>query len=472
VTVVRNEKANRRIPLIIGAIVFLQAFDGNVVLVALPSMAADLHQPTLSMNLVIVAYLIGGTIFLPLSGWLADRFGPRRVLNYALAGFAVMSLLCGLAPSATTLFCGRALQGAAGAALMPVGRILVLRSVDRNQFVAALSTLTMPVMMGPVLGPPVGGLIVELLNWRAVFLINLPLAVIGLVMVNRFIPESGAQTSSPPDLVGLLFSALALGAMTYGMTSMGDVHSGTLSAICLMVSAISAVLFVAHTRRHPDPVLDLSLMRFPLTRIVNLGGIFQRLLVSAHPFLIVLLFQVAFNLNTMVSSLLLSASAAGAIFSRSTFIKVVRVFGFRRFLLGSGLIHSAMIASCALLTARTPLPVAFVLLFAIGWLRSYHLVGLASLGYAGLPEEAVGTASMFSSIFQQMSNALGVAAAVIAIRLGEMAIGVPGVSRGAIAVAFLVIAGVSLISIIHYLRVPQDAGKDLIPGRMVAPSEA
>jgi MFS family permease len=453
----------RLVPAIVGCVIFLQSFDANSVLVALPAMARDFHRAPLDMNMVITAYLIGGTGSLPICGWAADRFGARQVLNGALLTFAAASLLCGLSESANLLFLSRVIQGAAGAALMPVGRALVLRTADRSQFISAIATLTMPVMLGPVLGPPIGGVIVTLGTWRWLFLINLPVTALALFAVQRFVPDLGHRGGAALDWRGFVLSALSLTMLTYGLSGIGDsrVEPGIVAA-CLCAGVAAAWGFLIHARLHPSAILDLSLFRYPTIRVVNIGALFQRLLVNAHPFLLVLLFQVTFRQSPLVSGGLLVASALGSIIGRTLFRWMVSIAGFRRFLMVNAGITAALVASCGLIDASVPLTVVFALLFVIGVLRSLQLVGLSALGYAGLPPAAIAGASTLSSIAQQLASAIAIATAVLTLRVVSAATVRPVLSAETIGLTFVVIAILSLVSIIYYVRLPAGAGDDLL----------
>jgi len=451
---------------VVGCAAFMQAFDTSAVSVALPRMSAAFGVPVLSLNIVVTAYLIGATAILPLCAWAADRFGARAMFLLAVAGFGLSALACGLSTNLPVLLAARVLEGCAGALLLPVGRIIVLRSVDKADFVRAMSALTLPVMLGPVIGPPIGGLIVTLASWRWLFFANVPVAVIGIALVWRFVPEIRSDETHPLDLRGTLLIVPALAGLTFGIaaTTRGDLPPWLIAAI-LVGGAACAFGYVIYARRAATPVLDLSSLQVSSARIANVGGVFPRMLASALPYLLAMLFQVGFGLSAVEAGGLIFAGAIGSILSRPAINPVLRWFGFRHFLIFNTVLVAASIAACALLRHDTPHVVILLLLFVSGLLRSLQLMVLNAIGYVDLNKRDFAAASTIASVSQQVSMSLGIALSVISVQLLQRLAGASTLNAQVIAPAFVVIALVSLLSLRWIVRLPHGHGAEMIKPR-------
>jgi EmrB/QacA subfamily drug resistance transporter len=449
-------------PLIVGCAAFMQAFDGNAVTVALPSMARSFGVPPLSLNLVITAYLVGATGLLPVCGWAAERYGARAMFMLAVALFGLSSIACGFAPGMGSLIAARLVQGGAGALLLPVGRIIVLESAAKEDFVRAMAWLTMPVMLGPVLGPPLGGLIVTLGSWRWLFLVNVPVALIGLALVCRFIPDSGMRRVRPLDWTGLALLSAALVAITYGigLSSRPGADMSVVAGLAIG-GLICGLVYLRHMRRHPHPLLRLDLFRVPTFAATNGGGLFLRMLTSATPFLLALLFQIGFGLSAVEAGGLMLAAALGSISGRPLLTYGLRRFGFRTLTIANAFAVAASIAACALLTPATQHWLILALLFVQGLLRSLQLVAYMTLSYADVEPADLGTASTLASLSQQVAMSVGIALAVIAVQAIQASRGGAPVDAATIAPAFLVLAAGSLLSLLWIVPLPTDAGARL-----------
>lgn len=455
----------------------MQAFDGSAVIVALPAIAKVFGVPALSLNLVITSYLIGATALLPVCGWAAERFGARTMFLVAVALFGASSLACGLATGLGWLIVARLVQGSAGALLLPVGRMIVLGSAPKADFVRAVGLLTMPVMLGPLLGPPLGGLIVTVASWRWLFLVNVPIALVGLVLVWRFVPDIAGRRVRPLDWRGLLLLSLALIATTYGIGLASRPTVAPLAIVAIIAGGIACGAGYAwHARRHPDPILDFGLLRIPTFGATNVGGLFQRMLVSAIPFLLVLLFQVGFGLTPLEAGGLIFASALGSASGRPLLERALRRWGFRRLLTINSCAIAATIGACALLTASTPHVVIMALLFVQGMLRSLQLISLMTLSYADTDPRDIGAGSTIASLSQQAALSLGIAVSVIAVQVSQSLGGAPTLDAATIAPVFVVLALLSLVTLLWIRRLPPEAGALLAQGRdnmtAVSPEEA
>ncbi len=438
----------------------MQAFDASSVLVALPTMAAEFGVPVLSMNMVVVAYLVAATAFLPVCGWAADRYGARRMFLVAVAGFGLASLGCILAPTLEWLIAARAFEGCMGALLLPIGRIIVLRGVDRDDFAGALAILTLPVMLGPLMGPTLGGLIVDLASWRWLFGVNIVVAIIGLIMVPRFVDAVPSQGGTALDLPGLVLIGGGLVGVSYGLTALARGLMPLAGALGLIGGGIvCGLLYVWHCRRHPAPVLDFSSLRLPAVLATNVGGLFQRQMVSAVPFLLMMLFQPAFGWDAATSGGLLFAGALGAMLGRWLMQPIVARVGVRRFLLVNSVLFAATLAGCASFGPDTPHLAIMALLFVQGMVRAAQLIGMMTMSYQGVPDKEFGSVSTIASVSQQFALSVGIALAVGALSALQAFYGDFTLSREVISPAFLLLGALSMISMFWYWRLPDEMGR-------------
>ena len=462
VTKVKRDRRATITAAVVGCAAFVQAFDSSAVTMALPDIARDLSAPVLSLNVIITAYLMGATAALPLSAWLADRAGPRRTFIAALALFGVSTLLCGLSSSLTLLLAARVLEGCAGAMLLPVGRIIVLRSAQTQDFVRALAVMTMPIMLGPVVGPTVGGFIVTELSWRWLFLLNTPLTILGIFLILLFVEEQ-PNLHVELDLVGALLIVMALLGITFGLGAVtrADVTPSVVGVI-VVGALLCGLVYVFHARANPAAVLSLASFASFSARLSAIGGIFPRMLVSAVPFLLTMFFQVGLGLSAIEAGGLIFASAVGALLSRYCINPLLVMFGFRWILIVNGVLLALTVGLCAIFTAHTPHIFILALLFVQGLLRSLQLLVLNIVGYSELGEREFAAASTISSVSQQMAQGVGIAIAVVAVQLTQRLTGAPSTTIETIAPAFIAVALLSLLSIFWFVRLPLDAGAAMI----------
>jgi len=444
--------------MIIGAALFMQTLDSNVIAIALPTMAQSLGEDPVTLNIAITAYLLAAAIFLPISTWVADRFGAKTVFRVAIFGFALSSLLCGLSQDLWQLVGARMVQGISGAMMLPVGRLVVLRNVPKSELVNAMSYLTIPALLGPILGPPLGGFIVTHLSWRWIFFINVPVGVIGIGLATLYVPDVREESVDRLDLRGFFLAAFGLGGLVYGFDSLG--HPGLpplVIAALLAGGALSCLLYVLHSRRTPDAILDLSLLAIRTFRASAVGGLFSRLILGAAPFLVALLLQLGFGLSAFQAGLLTFTSAIGAIIVKATAPAIIRRLGFRTVLIANALAVAATSAAYALLDAGTSHWILVIALLVGGFFRSLQFTTLNAIAYADVPPERMSRASSFSSMFQQLAQSLGIglAAAVISIARGWN--GRTIASATDIAAAFPIVAIISLVGLFYFVRLPLDA---------------
>jgi EmrB/QacA subfamily drug resistance transporter len=454
------------VPMVVATALFMENTDSTILATALPTIAADLGIDPISLKLAVTSYLVSLAVFIPASGWVADRIGARTTFRIALAVFMAASIGCAFSRSLGQFVVFRALQGAGGAMMVPVGRMVVIRAVPKNELVRALSFISMPALIGPMLGPPLGGLIVTYADWRWIFFVNLPIGVLGIVLATLFIPDLRQETP-PLDVRGFLLSAVGLGGVILGTAMVGRrIAPPETVAACMLIGAVSLVLYAVHALRAPRPLLDLRLLRYASFEAGIVGGTFFRFGVGASAFLLPLMLQLGFGLDALRSGLITFAGAVGALAVKPLARTILRRFGFRRLLLVNGLVASLVLMAYGLFTATTPHGVLFIVLLCGGFLRSLQFTSLSALTYADLEPRQIGAATAMASVAQQVSVSLGVATGAMVLEMAELIAQHARPLAADFAAAFVVVGLVSLGSVLLLLRLPATAG-DEISGRIV-----
>jgi len=469
-------KRKRLLPLIVACALFIENMDSTAIATSLPMMAHDLGTEPIALKLALTAYLLALAVFIPVSGWIADRFGARSIFMTAIAVFLVGSLACAISGSLETLVAARFLQGMGGALMVPVGRLVLLRSIPKNELVNALSWLTIPALVAPMVGPPLGGFITTFYDWRWIFLINLPMGVLGIALAWRFIPNL-REESTPLDWVGFLLSGVGLAFAMFGFSTLGrHMVSVPVAATCLVLGLIALGGYVVHARRHPHPLLDLDLFKLATFRAGVLGGSVFRVGIGAIPFLLPLMLQLGFGLNPLQSGLLTFASAMGAMFMKTIAARVLKRFGFRRVLWVNTLVCAAMLASYGLFRRETPHLVIIGTLVIAGCFRSLQFTSLNAISYAEVDQRAMSQAASLSGMMQQFSLSLGVAVAGYALQIAGWFNGTAPTSAGNFSPAFVMVAAVSALSVWMMHALPSHAGNEMSgraqPGKEIAEQKA
>ncbi|MGN7159793.1 MFS transporter [Sphingomonas sp. SAFR-052] len=453
----------RVIALVVASALFMQQLDGTVLTVALPTMARDLGVPATNLSLALTSYLLSLALFIPASGTLADRFGSRTIFCGAIGVFLIGSILCAQAASLPLLVAARFVQGIGGAMMVPVGRLVLLRSVDRRDMVQALSWLVMPALVGPILGPPLGGLIVTWLDWRWIFYLNIPIGIAGIVGALTLIPDVRGDGPQRFDAGGFVLSGIALGCLLFGFELASRPGTGRVALALVAVGLIAGIAYVRHARRTTDPILDLRLMRVPTFRLSVIGGSLTRITQGAQPFLLPLMFQIGFGLSAAATGTITMATAIGALAMKALAPRVLRRFGFRRSLIVSGLVSSLGYATCALFRPDWPVWAIVGVLALSGFFTSFQFTGYNAIAYAEVDDEEMSAATSFYATFQQLMLSLGICTAAMVLEVG-MLVGGGGEPRlAAFSAAFLVVSGISGAAFFWNRRFAADAG-DVMSG--------
>lgn len=450
------------IPLIVACALFMEQMDSTVISTSLPALALDMHVDPISLKLALTSYLVSLAVFIPISGWMADRFGSLTIFRTAICVFMLGSILCGMSSTLPEFVAARFLQGIGGAMMVPVGRLVILRSVEKVNLVKALSYLTIPALFGPVLGPPLGGFITTYFHWRWIFFINIPISILGLYLATRFIPDLKAEQVAPLDLMGFLLSALGCSLLMMGLATAGrHLISGEISLACVVAGVLFLGGYVWHARRATAPLIDLALLKIPTLRAGVFGGSLYRVGIGAIPFLLPLMLQLGFGYTPFHSGLLTCASAAGAMFMKTIAARFLRRHGFRRVLLVNGALGVLGLCAIGAFTPQTPYLVMFIVLLIGGCFRSLQFTSLNAISYADVDKLRLSQATSMASVAQQLSIGMGVVLAGFALQMSNEIQGHATLVAQDFWPAFLVVGAVASLALLMLRQLPPNAGAEM-----------
>jgi EmrB/QacA subfamily drug resistance transporter len=450
------------VTLIVAVALFMEQMDSTVIATSLPAIAADLHEDPVALKLALTSYLLSLAVFIPLSGWVADRFGARTVFRAAIAVFTLGSAACGFAQGLPDFVAFRIIQGMGGAMMVPVGRLVILRSVPKAELISALAWLTIPALMGPVIGPPLGGFISTYATWHWIFWINIPIGIVGIILATRYIANFREEKLPPLDVKGFILSSVGLAGLAFGITNIGQrLLSPSLVLLLLALGGAGCWLYVRHARTTPIPLLDLNLLKIDTFYASVVGGFVYRIGVGALPFLLPLFFQLGFGLSPLQSGLLTFASAAGAVAMKTTAAPIIRRLGFKRVLVTNAALSSLFIAAIALFTVGTPHAIVLAVLLTGGFFKSLQFTAINTIAYADIDTAAMSRATSFASVAQQLSLSAGVAVGALVLEVERMGRPDAHVVAEDFPLAFILVAAIAASSVLIFMRMPKGAGASL-----------
>jgi len=454
-------RQSTQIALLVASAFFMEMLDGTVIVTALPEMARSFGVHPVDLTLGMTAYMLTLAVFIPLSGWFADRFGSRRTFVAALLIFTAASILCGLAQGEWSFTAARVAQGFGGSMMVPVGRLAVLRTTPKQHLIRAIAFITWPGLVAPIIGPAVGGFLTAYVSWRWIFFLNIPLGLIAAVLAWRLIPDGGERQRRTLDGTGFVVGAIACLAFAYGVNLFGNVDVPVALASGLVATGVVfGVITYRHSKRHPTPLLDLSALSIQTYAMSVIGGSLMRALIGTAPFLLPLMFQIGFGLGAFEAGLLVLAVFVGNLGIKPLTTPILRAFGFRPVLLGNGVLMALTLVGCAFLTPETPRVLLRALLVISGACRSMQFTAIATIAFADVPHDRMSGANTFFSLMFQLSLGMSVAIGAVCLKLASLLLGHPSgsLTLADFKVAFLLTAVLVIISLYDSARLPKDAG--------------
>lgn len=440
----------------------MEQMDATVLATALPTMARDFDVTAPAMSIAITSYLLMLAIFIPASGAMADRYGARRVFSVAIGVFVAGSIACSLTTSLPAMVAARLLQGAGGAMMAPIGRLILLRTVERRNLVSAMTWTLVPAFLGPMIGPPLGGFVVSYLDWRWIFYINVPIGLLGFWLVRRLVPEISPEAAPARfDFLGFVLCGVGLGCLLFGFETIGQNADLLRALLLLAIGSAACAGYVWHAKRRPDPLVDLSLLKIDSFRLSVISGALMRVTQGAQPFLLPLMFQIGFGLSAVHSGQLILATSLGALVTRTFTPRILRLVGFRRGMMVNGILSSLGYAVCAFFRPGWPDWLMFALLFCCGAFMSFQFAAYNTVAYEAVPIARTSAASSLYTTLQQLMLSVGVCTGALLLKL-TMAAGHQAEPRLIdFSAAFIVVSLISLSSMRWHKGFAQDVGHEL-----------
>lgn len=449
---------------LVAATFFMENLDGTIIATSLPSMAKDFGSSEIDVASGMTSYLLTLAVLIPVSGWFSDRFGARRIFTLAIAIFTGASILCGLSDSLSMFIFARVLQGVGGALMVPVGRAVVLRGTPKEGVIRAVALITWPGLIAPVVGPAIGGFITTYASWHWIFFINVPLGLIGIFMSLSLLERGQEAQQNPFDYFGFIFGGLALATFIYCLELSHHLEKNLwLLLITLSVCAISAYLAYRHLRTCEHPLVDLKLLDIPSFAVSIQAGIIFRATLAAVPFLMPLLFQLAFGMDPFTAGLMVLSIFIGNLAMKAVTSPILHHFGFKRVMIINGVLSVLSIFACAFISPSMALPIILLILFLNGIFRSMQFTSITTIGFAGLLGKQISSASAITSTSMQLANALGVALASLVLVLAQNFRDPQStvLSLADFQMSLALIALISFTGLFSLLKLPNHAGDDI-----------
>lgn len=460
----KARKIKRILPLIVGVSLFMDQLDATIVNTAIPAMSVSLGVSPLSLKAVMTSYLLSLAVCITLSGWMSDRFGSRRVFASAVALFTVASFLCGISNSLEMLIASRVLQGVAAALMMPVGRLLIVRTFDKSELLKAMNFVIIPALMGPLLGPTIGGLIVHWFSWQMIFFINIPIGIAILFMVKNYVPDYQSVEKKPFDWLGFLLFATGFGLLTWMLDLVGNNHPNFAMIIPGgMISLLMIGCYVLYSQRVPSPLLNLKLFEIRTFRISVLGGFFSRLGLGALPFLLPFFYQIGLGFPAWKAGLLTIPTALAAISMKVFSSKVLAALGHKRVLVLNTALIALTFSVYAFIDAQTSVGFILLINLCMGLFSSLQMASINSMAFADISKHNASMASTISSSMQQMTMNFGLAsgALIAGFFLQNIESSTPGETIAAVQQSFFALGGLTIASVVWFLYLKKEDGAQI-----------
>jgi EmrB/QacA subfamily drug resistance transporter len=453
--------AKRLLPWLVAVGFFMESLDTTILNTAVPAIAHALNVPVLSMKAVLASYTLSLAVFIPISGWMANRFGTRVVFASAIGIFTLGSFLCGVSQNIHWLVAFRILQGGGGAMMLPVGRITMVRTFAKSELINAMSFVAIPGLVGPMLGPVIGGAIIGYFHWSVIFFVNIPIGLCGLYMVYRHLPNYREKRNYPLDIIGLVLFGSGIALLSYVLEVFGETTlSGREMLGLLGISAALLATYGLHTKRTTHPLLQLKLLAVRTFRVAVSGNLFTRLGIGGIPFLLPLLYQVGLGFSPIQSGLLIMPQAFAAMSLKLTMPHILRRFGYRTVLVSNTILLGVMIMLFATIGSATPVWLIVLMAFSYGFLTSLQYTSMNTLAYADIDEHEASPASTIASTVQQLAVSFGIATASLAaaVFIPDRLRATPAQLLHGIHVALLGLAALTIVSTVVFIRLKAQDG--------------
>lgn len=453
--------SNRITPLILAVALFMEMMDSTVISTSLPAIAADIGTDPISLKLALASYLVALAIFIPISGWMADRYGARNVFRGAIFVFMLGSVACAFADSLFSFVVARFLQGVGGSMMTPLSRLILIRNTPKKDLINAWAWLTIPALFGPLAGPPIGGFLTTFFSWHWIFYINIPIGIIGIILTSKYLGGTGYRDRRQLDWLGFLLTATCFSGLIFGLSVISmPALSPWFGASVALIGFGMGIVYIWHANRVPNPILDLKVFNEPVFRIANIGGFVFRVAIGGIPFLFPLMLQIGFGYSAFEAGSILFAGAAGAIVMKFFLKPALNIFGFRTLLMAGVCVVSVLIAIQGLYDTYTPTWVMITFLLISGFFRSMYFTSLNTLTFTQTPQEDTGSATVISSVLIQLGFAFGVALTALLLEsLGmvrQVEVGVPEMQT-----VFFILAFVCALSLLPLIKLSKQVGDEV-----------
>ena len=461
----------RYLPWVVATALFMEQLDSTIVNTAVPAMAASLGVEPLSLKAVVASYIVSLAVGIPISGWIADRFGTRRTFRTAVAIFTLASIACGVSVNVTMLIAARIVQGLGAAMMTPVGRLAIVRTFAKSELLVAMNFVIIPALIGPMLGPTVGGLIVHWVSWREIFFVNVPMGIAALVIIHRYMPDYRGDAPRPLDFVGLALFGSGMAILSWLLEIFGEHQISVLQGALLLALALSLLAaYVWHARQIAHPLINLALFKLRTFRVSVGGGLVTRLGIGGMPFLLPLLYQLGLGLPAWESGLLTMPAALAAMTMKFLSAKVLRRYGFRQVLIVNTILVGSTICLFSLVTPATPLPVILLLSLTQGFFNSLQFSSVNGMAYADIAPGDSSMATSIASTVQQLALSFGLASGslIAGWYLGEVSQTDAVAVTSALHRTFLTVGGVTMLSSFAFWTLRPNDGDNVSRGGVVA----